>query len=131
MHVLVTHERGKVGQTLVTGIQQPQFHLLVGSNVAGHLNAGLLPLRSTRREVIFDDPLEEGLAQHRPCIGDPQLLRHRFNVLVGSAGGDPVDHRIGKRDVAAYPSTELGVSGRRERREGVTRHITVVLDVVA
>ena len=131
MHVLVTHERGEVGQTLMTGVQQPQFHLLVGSDIAGHLNAGLLPLRSTGRKVIFDDPLEEGLAQHRPFVRDPQLVRHRHNVLGGSAGGDPVDHRIGKRDFAAHPSTELSVSRRRERRECVTRHITVVLNVVA
>ena len=131
MHEAVPDQAARVAQGLVAGVEQPQLHQLVGLHVGHDLHADGFERRSAVGEVIFEHPLRERLAQHRPLVVDAEPAAELGPVLVGRLGRDAVHHAVGKADVSGYPVGQPGIAQSRERGERTLAHLAVALDVVA
>ncbi len=131
VHEVVAGERGEVGQSLVTAVQQMQLHGLVGGDVRHELHAGVLPGRPAGREAVLDHPLSERLAHDRPCIGDAEPVPQRRDVLGSGERRDPVHHAVGEGHFLLHPCTETGIPQGGERGEGPSSNVAVALQVVA
>ena len=126
----VPNEAARITQGLVTGVEQPQLHQLVGLHVGNDLHAGVFEWRAAAGEAVFEYPLREGLAEHGPLILDPEPAAELGAVGVGGTGRDPVDHAVGEPDVAGHPLGQAGITPAGERRERALAHVAVARDVV-
>ena len=127
----VADERGEVRRSGVAGVEDAQLQRLVGPHVVGEENAGVLVGRSAVRELVFDDPLDEGLSNDRPVIDQPVLRGQELAVGRRRLWRDAVDHAIGEGDVLPCPllQSRLEHGGHAQRcRPGRT---AVAHDVVA
>ena len=93
---LMTGEIAEIGQRRVTGVQQPQFHVLERRHIRDHLHARGREIRTSGRKAIFNDPLREWLRHHRPRVGQAESGGNLGPVEVGGLGHDPVHH--GRRE---------------------------------
>mmetsp|Transcript_40588 Transcript_40588/g.131339 ORF Transcript_40588/g.131339 Transcript_40588/m.131339 type:complete len:557 (-) Transcript_40588:288-1958(-) len=117
---VVAQHRG-VRERRVRRVEQAELHQLVRLHVGRQhhvIRHRQLPARPPRREGVLDDPLQEGLRDHRPLVDYAILGAEQLAVLVLRGGSDAVDHRVWKGDVPLHPRGEVGVDGRRE----VERH---------
>ena len=66
---LMAGEIAEIGQRRVTGVEQPQLHVLERRHVRNQLHAGSREIRPAGRKAIFDDPLRERFCDDRPRVG--------------------------------------------------------------
>ena len=112
VRVLDPQQPPPVGQPLVGGVEQTQFHELVGDDVVDHLHPDLLPWGPPGWEVVLDHPLGEGLADHRPGVLDTECPLQLGDVSPRGARGDAVHHAAGEGDVPVDPVRQLRVAHR-------------------
>ena len=131
MDEAVAAQEAQVGERQVAAVEQADLHLLVGRDVVGELHADLFPGRAPSAEMIFQHPLHEGFADHRPGVFHAVPLGQL--AAVGGAGhrGDAVDHGVGKADVRRDPARQPRVEPFGEGQQRLARHLAVVREVVA
>ncbi|SVJ64414.1 Uncharacterised protein [Klebsiella pneumoniae] len=127
----VAAQEAQVGERQVAAVEQADLHLLVGRDVVGELHADLFPGRAPSAETIFQHPLHEGFADHRPGVFHVVPLGQL--AAVGGAGhrGDAVDHGVGKADVRRDPARQPRVEPFGEGQQRLARHLAVMREVVA
>ena len=113
------------------GVEQAQFHELVGHHVGHHLHADVLEGRAPVGEAVLQNPLREGLAHHRPRVLHAQALADGLDVRGRRLRGDAVDHAVGEGDIVVDPLREDRVAHPRLRHDGRARHLPVAGQVVA
>ena len=123
-------EETEVREPLMPGVEQPQLHMLVGLHIVDDLDAGVFVGRTSGGEIVFEHPLEEGLGDDRPGIGDSRVGQQVGPVTIGRGRGDAVDHRIRESHCLTDPLGEFGIDEAGEGREHLRRHFTVLGDVV-
>ncbi len=115
----------------MTGVEQPQFHRLVGPHVVDQQNTRLLERRAAVGEVVLEHPAGERLGQHRPFVGDAEIAFCRGDDLGGGGRGDAVHHRGREPGEFGDPVGEVPAEQFGMRDDGPPRDLPVVLDVVA
>src|SRR5262245_7281684 len=99
MDELISEQHPNVTKGLMTGIEKPQLHFLIGQHVACHLRPHLFPLGTSLDEMVFDDPLLERLGHNRPSVVDSEFLPDKLAMLVGSCWSDAIDHAVGEKAI--------------------------------
>lgn len=127
----ITLEKAQVGQGQVAAVEQLDLHLFVGRDVVGELHADLLPGGPAADELVFQHPLHEGLADHRPGVLDAVLRGQLLAVRGAGHRGDAIDHGIGKRHVLVDPAGQLLVGQVSEGEQRLARDGAVVRQVIA
>ncbi len=127
----ITAQEAEVGQREVAAVEQLDLHLLIGRNVVGELHADLFPGRPAGDKAVFQYPLHEGFADHRPGVIEAVLTLEVLAMRRAGHGRDAVDHGVGKADVALDPAGQVGVDQAGERQRGLAGHVAVVGEVVA
>lgn len=74
--------------------------------------------------MVFEHPLLERLAHHRPDVLDPELLGYDGTVRIRGDRGDPVHHAVRKRHVLRDPGAKLRVPELCKGGEHLPGHIS-------
>nr|GEX10615.1 hypothetical protein [Tanacetum cinerariifolium] len=124
-------QRAQVGQCQVAAVEQLDLHLLVRRDVVGKLHADLFPGRAAVDEFVFQHPLHEGFADHRPGIVDAFLVMQLQAVGAAGHGRDAVNHGVGEADVFGDPVMQLRVTQLGESQQRLAGDGAVVRQVIA
>ena len=130
MRVAVAREVAEVGERLVAGVEETQLHQFVRHDVCDELDFGLLEFRPAEREVVFEHPLRERLADDWPGVVDAEARLHLLDVGRRGDRRDAVDHGVRECDVGFDPLAERLVLAHRVGGEHLVRNFAVGLDVV-
>ena len=130
VHVVNVQQPRRIGDDRMPAIEDAQLHQLVGRDILHELHADLFQRRTAKREVIFQHPLGEVLAEDGPAIGNAELLRQDRAFAVRGAGGDAVDHAVGKGHGLGDPVGEIRVRQPRQPHQRIAGDAPVMGDVV-
>lgn len=106
VNIFVSGQLATIGDDSVATVQKTELVLLEFLdvlNVLDNLNADLLERWATITEVIFNDPLHEGLSHNGPRILDTELLCEAHFIGGGCGWGNTVDHGVGEVTVGVHP----------------------------
>ena len=112
-------------------VEKTQFRLFVSRHVIRNDDAGAGPVRAADGETVFQHPLHETLALHRPTILHTEHALNAFSERMRRCGGDAVHHRAGETCVILDPACEARIAEFRELAHGAGESRTVVGEVVA
>ena len=103
----------------VAAIEDADLHVLERRDVADELHADLFERRAAGREMVLEHPLAEAFAEHRPIVGDAEIVGEQLALAIAGGGGDAVDHAVGEGDVVRDPGGEFGIEQLGEADHGV------------
>ena len=87
----------------MAGVEEAQLHQFVGFDILNDLNTDLIERRTAQGEVIFEHPLGERFAYHRPGVFDPKALIELIDIRRGSHRRNAIHHSIGERHLGFQP----------------------------
>ena len=115
----------------MSGVEQAQLHVLIGSDIVDELDSGFFVGRPTGGESVLEHPLEEGFGHDRPGVDDAGVRAQFGPIVVGRGRGDAVDHRVRECHVGIHPLGQPLIDEAGEGGEHLLRDPAVMGDVVA
>ena len=124
-------ERGRIGDRGMPAIEDADLHQFVGRDVIDEHDADILQRRPAGGKTVFDDPLPEAFAEHRPFVRDVEQLGRELPLPIRRGRGDAVDHAVRKRDMRRDPVGEGRIREPRQPDQRILRDVAVARYVVA
>ena len=131
VHEMDVEQPRRVGDGGMPAVENADLHMLIGRHIGHELHPDLLERRAAGREVIFQHPLLELFAEHRPGIDDAEIGLERSALARPGRRSDAIDHAVGEGHRLAHPLRQLRIDQLGQPRHGVLRHVAVAGDVVA
>ena len=131
VHIMNVEQARRIGDGGVAAIENADLHMLVGRHVGHELHTDLFQRRAPGGKIVFEHPLLEAFAEHRPGVVDAELVGQQGLLAFRGGRGDAVHHAIGEGDRGLDPLGQFRVDQRGQTGDRIFGDVAIARNIVA